>query len=165
MESSRFKLLDKPPLYPFYDVVNQAPEGPVFDLGVDLEFYSGPIYIRRDHLEEMARSLGMLTKEEADSLREENQRLLDNNKKLPKAIKELRDGINDLVDAFSSGDTDNGPGSVSDSETYDSDSSESGKGERETSQDAGQANGNSFIEGLDSVYADSEHEPKYYDIS
>lgn len=62
----RFVLLSKPVAFPFSDLVTGTGEGPVFDLSVDLEFYNGVGYIKAEHVEEMARTLGMEYKKEAE---------------------------------------------------------------------------------------------------
>lgn len=96
----RFKLLEKPLAHPFVDVINQTPDGPVFDLGVDLEFFNGVLYITADHVEEMARMIGMVHGEEIEALREENKRLEEEKTRLPEGVDELVNGINELVVAY-----------------------------------------------------------------
>ena len=98
--SSRFLLRDKPTAYPYYDLCLQDSQGPVFDMNVEMDSYSGSVYIRTDHVIEMGRTLGMATKEEAEALRNEiiNLRRLVNN--VPLAQEELKIGIDDLVARF-----------------------------------------------------------------
>jgi hypothetical protein len=93
----RFVLLEKPLAFPFHDIVNQAPEGPVFDLGVDLEFKSGVVYITADHVEEMAKTLGMIHGEEVEHLHNRIKELEEEKNRLPEGVDELVSGINQLV--------------------------------------------------------------------
>lgn len=101
---TRFPLLDGPRSYPHRDIVlsDTRQENPVFDLGIDLDSYDGAVYIQVDHIKEMARSIGMLTKEEANELREENRRLKAQVDALPEKAQELTDGMADLVTKFRS---------------------------------------------------------------
>ena len=97
----RFKLLEKPLAHPFYDIISQAPDGPVFDLGVDLEYFNGVVYITADHVEEMAKTLGMIHGEEVEELR--NRIIELETKELPEEVKGLVDGINELVATYNNG--------------------------------------------------------------
>lgn len=98
--NGRFVLWDKPPAFPFSDIVTGTGEGPVFDLSVDLEFYSGVPYLKAEHVIEMARTLGMSTKEETANLRAEISHLDAKNTRLPNHVESLVDGINELVDSY-----------------------------------------------------------------
>lgn len=95
----RFKLWDRPAVYPQVDLVNGAPEGPVFDLDVNTED-GGATYLRVDHVEEMARTLGWLSPEEVIKLKEENEALQNRVYNLPNAIEELKDAIDSNVSDF-----------------------------------------------------------------
>lgn len=101
---TRFQLLDGPRRSPYRDVVlsDTRQDNPVFDLGVDLDDYDGAVYIQVDHVQEMARSIGMLTKEQADELIEENRRLKAQIDALPEKAQELTDGMANLVSKFRS---------------------------------------------------------------
>lgn len=88
--SGRFVLHSKPPAFPFIDVVTGAPEGPVFDLSVDLDYYNGVVYVKAEHVEEMARTLGMEYKKEADPVSAET-----NNE-----VESLINGIDDILRAY-----------------------------------------------------------------
>lgn len=100
-KSSRFLLWDRPLAYPKFDIINRDTDpGPVFDLGVELESYDGSLYIKPEHIVEMGRTLGMLTKTDADKLRAENEELRRQINVLPQAQKELRDGLDNLTDKF-----------------------------------------------------------------
>ena len=97
--SGRFKVWDRPAVYPQVDLVNGAPEGPVFDLDVNRED-GGATYLRVDHVEEMARTLGWISPEDAQILIAENETLKNQIFNLPNAIEELKDGIDDRVRDF-----------------------------------------------------------------
>lgn len=99
----RFVLHDKPPAYPFIEVVTNTADGPVFDLSVDLEFYSGVVYLKAEHVEEMAKTLGMVTKEEADKLRAQITDLEEDTTRLPRNVERLISGINSSIVDFGSG--------------------------------------------------------------
>lgn len=100
MPSSRFLLWDEPNAYPQYDIINRDTAGPVFDLGVDLDDYNGSIYLRAEHIIEMARDLGMATTEEVQELLAINRKLEDQINVLPKAQEELKNGLDSLVSNF-----------------------------------------------------------------
>lgn len=95
----RFKLLEKPMAYPFKDVVNGTPEGPVFDL-VDVEGYDGVVYITADHVVEMAKLLGMIHGEEVESLHDKIKELEAQKTRLPEGVGELVSGIDELVATY-----------------------------------------------------------------
>jgi hypothetical protein len=99
----RFKLLEKPLAYPFHDIVNQTPDGPVFDLGVDLDFKSGVVYITADHVEEMAKLLGMIHGEEVEHLHNKIKELEEEKNRLPEGVDKLVSGINQLVVDYNRG--------------------------------------------------------------
>lgn len=129
----RFKLWDRPAVYPQVDLVNGAPEGPVFDLDVNRED-GGAQYLRVDHVEEMARALGWKSPEEVSSIVEENDKLKNQINNLPNAIEELKDGIDRRIAEFY-GNLDYRPdlpvglaeANESDDESSDGDSSGTGK--------------------------------------
>lgn len=98
--SGRFTLLEKPNAYPFADLVNNTPEGPVFDLGIDLEMRDGVVYIKAEHVQEMAEQLGMLSEEEADALRNENASLKAIADTIPEKIERFKNGIDALVRSY-----------------------------------------------------------------
>lgn len=100
-KSSRFLLWDRPLAYPKFDIITRDTDpGPVFDLGVELDSYDGSLYIKPEHIVEMARTLGMMTKHDADKLREENKELRRQINKLPVVQEELKDGLDNLVAKF-----------------------------------------------------------------
>lgn len=98
--SSRFLLWERPEAYPFYDVINRSSEGPVFDLSVELDSYDGSLYLKAEHVIEMARSLGMATIDEVEKLLAENLTLKEQINRLPEAQEELKSGINGAVHRF-----------------------------------------------------------------
>lgn len=96
----RFILMDKPMASPFSDIVTGTPEGPVFDLSVDLEYYSGVGYLKVEHVEEMAHTLGMITKVEADALLRRIEELNAEVLNIPREVESLKDGLSELVADF-----------------------------------------------------------------
>lgn len=121
-KSSRFLIWPKPLAYPYFDLITRdTSPGPVFDLAVELDSYDGSVYIKVEHIVEMARSVGMLTVDEAEKLRAENKELRRQINKLPKAQEELKDGLDDLTAKFfasintvDSGDNDNSSATAQD---------------------------------------------------
>jgi hypothetical protein len=96
----RFVLLSKPVAYPFSEIVTGTGDGPVFDLSVDLEYYSGVAYLKAEHVEEMAHTLGMITKEEADELRAKITQLEEYSNSLPPHVESLVHGIHAVIDIY-----------------------------------------------------------------
>lgn len=66
--SGPFPIYDRPAAFPWADLVNGVGEKPVFDLGVDLDTKDGVAYIQIDHVIAMARTLGMVTREEHEEV-------------------------------------------------------------------------------------------------
>lgn len=98
---TRFIHVDRPMAYPFFDVVlRDTNPGGCFDLSVLLEDFTGSLYVRDEHITEMARSLGMATRSEFDELKAENARLKAQIERLPAAQEELKDGLANLVSKF-----------------------------------------------------------------
>ena len=99
--SGRYLLWDKPPAYPFFDIIHSDTNpGRVFDLSIDLEGYNGSIYIKVQDIVEMARTIGMLTVPEVERLRAENAELRRQINKLPAVQEELKSGLDDLTARF-----------------------------------------------------------------
>lgn len=95
-EHTRFRLLESPTVRDIFgDVIN-----PVFDLGVDLSFFSGPVQIPVNHVIEMATSIGMLTIEEVTELRDQLAVSTAKNESAAILGTELTSGISALVDKF-----------------------------------------------------------------
>ena len=98
--SSRFLIREKPTAYPHYDLILQDSQGPVFDMNVEMDGYSGSVFIRTDHIVEMARTLGMATVDEVEAMRNTIADLRRQINKLPLAQEELKIGIDNLVGQF-----------------------------------------------------------------
>jgi len=99
--SSRFLVWDKPLAYPFYDLINRDTDpGPVFDLNIEMQDYTGRVYLALPTVIEMAQSLGMATIEEADAMRAEIAELKKQINRLPSAQENLKSGIDSLVSEF-----------------------------------------------------------------
>lgn len=127
---TRFRAMSKPPAGQ-RDLFGD-PATPVFDLRVNLTRYTGGIYLPIATVIEMAQSIGMLTKSQAESLSTE---LANTNAKVESAgalAQELIDGISSHVDNFYSALSN----VVADG---DLDDSESGSSESESSEVDGQA--------------------------
>ena len=134
--SSRFIIRDKPVAYPFYDLCNQDSQGPVFDMNVQMDGYDGSVYIRTDHIIEMARSLGMATVEEVADMRDQIAELSRQVNRVPLAQEELKNGIDELVARFNSGIVSTADAAASlgiDIQVAESDSSKPEETQRETS--------------------------------
>lgn len=98
---TRFLHLDSPLAYPFFDIITRDTNpGGCFDLSVLLEDYTGSLYVRDEHIIEMARSLGMATRDEVSALNGHIASLESQISRLPDAQKELKDGLTALVSKF-----------------------------------------------------------------
>jgi hypothetical protein len=142
--ASRFQVVEKPKLYPHYDIVDNTPDGECFDLGLDLDNYEGIVYIKVAHVMEMARVLGMISKEEADILRARNQELEANQERLPEKLEGFLNGINDLVAEYRSLDAGDSLASDVPSDIFDEESSTGSVGTEERASES--VNRNSVIE-------------------
>lgn len=99
--SSRFLVWPKPLSYPFYDLLNRDTNpGPVFDLAVELNDYTGSVYLSVNSVIEMARVLGMATTDEVSALNAHIASLESQISKLPQAQEELKNGLASLVGKF-----------------------------------------------------------------
>ena len=98
---SRFLRLEKPSCYPHFDITNRDTSAKdVFDLGVDLEFYSGSVFLKVSDVQEMARSIGMLSAEDAKLITDENKRLREQLERLPEQAQVLKDDLDRVVADF-----------------------------------------------------------------
>lgn len=98
---TRFTHWDRPHAYPFFDIVTRdTNDGGCFDLSVLLEDYTGSLFLRDEHVIEMARSLGMATVDEVAVLRAHVESLEAQISRLPKAQEELKNGLASLVSNF-----------------------------------------------------------------
>lgn len=133
--SSRFLLRERCVAYPYFDIHNQDSQGPVFDLGVDMDSYDGTVYIRPEYVIDMARTLGMATVEEVAEMRATIADLSSKINKLPTAQEELKIGLDAVVASFyaslNSDDSADQPALFGDSEP-ESDNREPAETERET---------------------------------
>lgn len=150
-EHTRFRLLDRPSIRDVYgDTIY-----PVFDLGVELVMYDGPVQVPAHFIQEMAESIGMLPVAEAERLREERDFAKAKNEHAARLGTELTSGISQLVDKFyldlDSVTSDAVPESESSTENKSGtadDNSESGKTD-------GQANGDNSGKKSDGVPSNS----------
>lgn len=104
--ASRFQVVEKPLLAPYYDIVDNTPDGACFDLGLDLDHYEGIVYIKVAHIEEMARVLGYISPNEADELKCRNQELEAEIERLPQKTEGFLNGIERLVNEYRSTNSD-----------------------------------------------------------
>lgn len=104
----RFPRHEKPLAYPKRDIIKKTADGPVFQI-VDLEHFTGTVYIQEAHIIEMAKSLGMATVEQVQLMQEELENLRNQVNELPNKLEELKNGIDRAVGDFY-GDT--GPSDV-----------------------------------------------------
>lgn len=98
---SRFFLREKPDVYPGLDLINNTPDGPVIDLGVDLDSKLGVAYLRVTDVEEMARVLGYITREDAEALRNRIVELEAQVNRAPDLVEGFMHELRDTVDRFS----------------------------------------------------------------
>ena len=134
---TRFRQYDRPNQRDIYGDTAY----PVFDLAVDLQFYSGPVQIPVHYVLEMAESVGMLPVEETKKLREELAFAKAKNEQAALLGTELTSGISVLVNRFYV-DLDN-IASTSDvaDETKSAESENADNNSSESNEDSGQADG------------------------
>lgn len=95
--------MNRPVAFPHFDIVNRdTSPGMVFDLGVDLVGYDGSVFIKVSDIQEMARSIGMLSAEDAATITNENKRLRAQLDRLPEQAKVLKDDLDRVVADFHS---------------------------------------------------------------
>jgi hypothetical protein len=97
---SRFVLKEQPWGYQAADIVHNTCDGPVFDLGVDLDNRMGIAFLRVTDVEEMARVLGMATRTEVEDYKAVIKLLETQVKQLPLEVESLKDGLAGLVSDF-----------------------------------------------------------------
>jgi hypothetical protein len=97
---SRFVLKEQPWGYQAADIIHNTSDGPVFDLGVDLDDRNGIAFLRVSDVEEMSRVLGMATREEVEDYKAVIALLEAQVKYLPREVESLKDGLADLVSGF-----------------------------------------------------------------
>lgn len=94
---------DRPTLFPHRDLYDKEQNGPVVDLGVDLEQYSGAICIKFKDVQAIGEAIGMISAQHADMLERRIKELEAQVEALPELAKDFTDGINGNVDSFLSG--------------------------------------------------------------
>lgn len=99
-ESGRFSIHERPMAFPHTEIVNNTPDGPVFDIGVDLDMRDGVVYIKVEHVIEMAEMLGMATKDEVAALKDRIKELTAEVEVLPDRIGVFENELSELVDRF-----------------------------------------------------------------
>lgn len=97
---SRYVLKEAPWGYMASDIIHNDISGPVFDLGVDLDDRHGIAYIRVTDVEEMARVLGMATRDEVKALKFRIDELNAEVLNVPTEVEKLKDGLSVLVSDF-----------------------------------------------------------------
>lgn len=99
-EPGRFTISENMPCYPSTDIIHNAPDGPVFTTGVDLENFDGVVYIRVADVIEMAEMLGMASEEEVTKLHKVIEKLTGEVEVLPKRIGVFTNELAELVNRF-----------------------------------------------------------------
>lgn len=144
--------------HPFFDIVTRDTEpGSVFDLGIDLDGYDGSVYLKPEHVAEMARALGMADKDTVDAMRHEINRLNRLVNALPEEARVLEDGMASLVADFHTRLAVRAD-SLAESESDTEDES----GSREESGDNADSGDSNFLDELESVgevHETSEQKP------
>jgi hypothetical protein len=97
---SRYVLKEAPWGYQSADLIHNDISGPVFDLGVDLDDRHGIAFIRVTDIEEMARVLGMATRDEVKVLKARIEDLNAEVLNVPREVESLKDGLSVLVSDF-----------------------------------------------------------------
>ncbi|ALY09285.1 hypothetical protein FDG92_gp13 [Arthrobacter phage Jasmine] len=98
--SSRFTMHEAPFGFLAADIVHGTQDGPVFNLGTELDDRMGFAFLRVSDVEDMARVLGMATKDEVAEYKATIARLELQIGILPKEVGKLQDGLDDLVNDF-----------------------------------------------------------------
>lgn len=102
---SRYTLHEKAPLYPFLDLIWRKPDGPFIDLKVDFpdptnNYADGTAYLRVEDVIEMARVIGMATREDVEALRQENAELKAKLNQLPTKVEGYKDELHRITSDF-----------------------------------------------------------------
>lgn len=115
---SRYRILEKPGAYPGLDIINNTSDGPVIDLGVDMDNTFGVGYIQVKDVLEISRVLGFITREEAQAKDDRIAELEAQVNNIPNKVESFTNELRNTVDRFVSGLADVGPTSVDHPETY-----------------------------------------------
>lgn len=151
-EHTRFRLRERPSRLNIFG----NPDGPVFDLGVDLSYFNGPVQVPASVVVEMGQSIGMLTVEESEQLKENLAFATAKNEKAALLATELTDGIAVLTDKFYAD---------LDSVVYDDDEDSDGE-PKESAPDSGNANVNDSDSAKNDGQADGDNsKPKSDGVS
>lgn len=130
---SRFLRLERPVAAPYFDITTRdTTVRDVFDLGVDLEGYDGSVFIKVTDIQEMARTIGMLSAEDAKLITDENKRLQAMVDKLPAETEVLKNELDRVVSNFHNSLT-----SVGDSSNAENEPEEHKRDSEEPKQDDG----------------------------
>jgi hypothetical protein len=100
---SRFRILDKPGAYPGLDIIHNTHDGPVIDLGVDMDNAFGVGYLQVADILEMARVLGYVTREEAELKDARIAELESQVNHIPNKVESFTNELRNTVDRFVSG--------------------------------------------------------------
>lgn len=112
---TRFRKVEKPEAIPFRDIHDQDSSNPVWDMGVDLEAFSGSIYIKEHYILEIARLAGMVPEEKYKKLLEENEilrkkvEITASVEEIPVKMGELQSELNLYLAAYRSESVDSEP--------------------------------------------------------
>lgn len=99
---SRFINHPKPPLFPHFDINDRDTsenDGGYWDMGVELENYDGPVYIKSHYIQEIARLMGMVDGEKVAELEQEIE-LLRNSADIAKSLEKIPERLEELRDEF-----------------------------------------------------------------
>lgn len=99
----KIKVMDVPYYTPRVDIYDKDPNGPVVQMGVTLNRFTGDLYIKVEHLEYIARErLEMVTGEAHDAALRELREANENNEQLKaelaKAREEEQNGFDERID-------------------------------------------------------------------
>lgn len=125
------RVLDAPDVFPKYDVNTLSNLYPVVDLGVDLEYHSGAVFITQAHGLAVGEALGMFQKEYVEALQEANAKLQAHIDLLEGRESELHERIAAIFAGYRSADSDYRP-------SVEVDESESGNGNAPAGEPSGE---------------------------
>ena len=102
---SRFSLHEKAGLFPFRDLIWNRTDGPFIDLKIDFpdprnNYVDGTAYLRVEDVIEMARCLGMATREDVDNYKTRIKELEAQVTAIPTKVEEYTNGLAKLSSDF-----------------------------------------------------------------